>query len=77
MKYYIARKRHFYGNIRENFTLGYPPTPYLSRKEAVRAIMDEENDVYRTAHNESGRPTLKVISENQLTLGMQLEIRYS
>jgi hypothetical protein len=75
MKYYIARKRHFYGSETACYSLGNAPTSYLSRKEAVRAIIDEENNVYYTAHNESGRPTLKAISENQLTLGMRLEIR--
>jgi len=74
MKYYIARKCHFYGPRAGRYTLGQEPVAYDSRREALEEIKAEEGRTYYLSHNESGRPTLKAVSGGQLTKWMRLEI---
>lgn len=73
-KYFIARKRHFYGETRR-WSLGYTPTAYTSMAEAREAIKSEESEIYRLAHGEYARPDLKVLSRSQLTQAMLWEVR--
>jgi hypothetical protein len=72
-KYFIARKRHFFGETRR-WSLGYAPTAYTSRAEAREAIKAEDSEIYRLAHNEYARPDLKVVSQSQLTQAMLWEV---
>jgi hypothetical protein len=75
MKYYIARRKYFYGKHRTKWHLGFNAVVFASRAEALEAITNMENRVYYLSHNESCRPDLKVVSESQLTQGMLLEAR--
>jgi hypothetical protein len=77
MNYYIARKRHWYNNQSSNYALGYSPVAYSSRAEALEAMHAEEREVYHLSHNESGRPTLKVVPDSQLTEGMRNDLRHA
>lgn len=73
-KYFIARKRHFYGETRR-WSLGLDAITYASRDEALAAIAAEESEIYRLAHNEYARPELKILSQSQLTQSMLWEAR--
>jgi hypothetical protein len=75
MRYYIARRKYFYGKHRTKWHLCFDAVVFASHAEAKEAIKDMENRVYHLSHNESGRPDLRVVSESQLTQGMLLEAR--
>jgi hypothetical protein len=71
--FYIARKRFYYGKENAKYSIGQHPEVYKSRADALEALAAEESSVYYLGHNESGRPALKVVSEDQLTKGILME----
>lgn len=75
MKYYIARRKYFYGKHRTKWHLGFDAVVFASHAEAKEAIKEMENRVYYLSHNESCRPDLKVVSGRQLTKRMLQEAR--
>lgn len=74
-KYFIARKRHFFGETRR-WSLGLDAMPYTSRAEAREAIKAEERETYYLAHGEYARPDLKVLAQSQLTQVMLWEAQH-
>lgn len=64
MAYKIKETREFYGPRKENFYLsdyfGNPET-FKSKKAAQDRIAELDSATYRLAHNESSRPSYKVV----------------